>query len=79
MYTYNSSEMTSLVPSYLAWMTDAERMANRSQGLDEAVARQVSAHVAATYCEYENLAAWNCSRCEPDFELQVVVYDPQWD
>lgn len=33
-FTYNSSAMTPLVPLWLAWMTDAQRMANRSQGLD---------------------------------------------
>lgn len=36
-YAYNSSAMTPLVPLWLSWMTDAERMANRSHGLDFAV------------------------------------------
>lgn len=38
-FTYNSSAMTPLVPLWLAWMTDAERMANRSRGLDFPVRR----------------------------------------
>lgn len=33
-FAYNTSAMTPLVPLWLAWMTDVERMANRSHGLD---------------------------------------------
>lgn len=78
-YTYNSSEMTHVVPTWLAWMTDEENRMNRSRGLDANVAWQTSAYVAATYCDYPNLAAWNCSRCGKEFQPETILYDPVWD
>eukprot|EP00887_Chlorella_sp_A99_P003551 scaffold7.g3551.t1 len=82
LYTYNSSEMTPLVPGWLAWMTDVGHMANRTNGLDFRAARLLSSYVAIAYCNVSNIAAWNCSRCgseSPGFAPQVAVFDAAWD
>ncbi|KAI3434954.1 hypothetical protein D9Q98_003008 [Chlorella vulgaris] len=81
-YAYNSSAMTPLVPLWLSWMTDAERMANRSHGLDFAVAWRLSSYVAISYCNVSSIAGWNCTRCggiSADFTPEQVVFDSAWD
>ena len=80
-YSYNSSDATPLVPTWLAWMADAKEMVFRADNgsLDIDVARQLSRYVAATYCNASRLPDWTCTRCEEGFTPRRVIFDPLWD
>lgn len=80
-FDYNASAATPLVPTAFAWMADDFSMHGRADDglLDIDVARGVSRLVAAAYCNISNLPTWNCTRCEPNFTPQRVVFDPLWD
>lgn len=80
-YSYNSSDATPLVPTWLSWMADVKEMVFRADNgsLDIDVARQLSRYVAATYCNVTSLPDWRCPRCDPGFTPRRVIFDPLWD
>lgn len=81
-FAYNTSAMTPLVPLWLAWMTDVERMANRSHGLDFQTAWRLSSYVAVSYCNASSIAGWNCTRCDgiaAGMQPEEVISDAAWD
>ncbi|DBA78087.1 TPA: hypothetical protein ACH3X2_008060 [Trebouxia sp. C0005] len=73
-----------VLPAAIAWMMhDAEDRISES-GIKLSKAQLLAKLTSVSYCQRNNIKAWNCSRCTQSdslrrFNITTTVYDIRWD